>query len=74
MLTAKILFNSIISTIDARFMTMDILNFYLNTSLARPEYIRMSIHDIPEEIIIEYKLRNIFAPDNCIYIKIVLGM
>jgi hypothetical protein len=74
MLAAKILFNSIISTIGARFMTMDISNFYLNTPLARPEYIRMSIHDIPEEIIIEYKLRDILATDNCIYIKIVLSM
>ncbi|KAL7475979.1 hypothetical protein ACHAW6_001871 [Cyclotella cf. meneghiniana] len=55
MLTAKILINSVISTIGARFMTMDTSNFYLNTPLARPEYICMSIHDIPEEIIIEYK-------------------
>ena len=55
-------------------MTMDISNFYLNRPLARPEYIRMSIHSIPEEIIIEYKLCNLLAPDNCIYIKIVLGI
>eukprot|EP00975_Prorocentrum_lima_P039813 8365533-Prorocentrum_lima.AAC.1 len=59
MLVAKMLFNSVISTKGARFMTMDISNFYLMTPLTRPEYIRISLKDIPEEIIIEYKLREI---------------
>ena len=36
MLVAKLLFNSVISTPGARFMTMDISNFYLMTPLARP--------------------------------------
>jgi hypothetical protein len=35
----KMLFNSAISTKDARFMTMDISNFYLMTPLHRPEFI-----------------------------------
>ena len=51
MLVAKMLFNSVISTKNTRFMTMDIANFYLMTPLSRPEYIRVSIRDIPEEII-----------------------
>ena len=55
-------------------MTMDISNFYLNTPLKRPEYMRMKINDIPEEIIAEYKLRDLLEPDDCIYIMIVLGM
>ena len=29
----------------------------------------MSIHDIPKEIIIKYKLHNLLKPNNCIYIK-----
>ena len=36
MLVAKILFNSVISTRGARFMTLDISNFYLMTPLKRP--------------------------------------
>ena len=48
MLVAKNLFNSVISTKNARFMTMDIANFYLMTPLSRPEYIRVSIKDIPD--------------------------
>eukprot|EP00804_Cyclotella_cryptica_P030764 CCRYP_009164-RA/>CCRYP_009164-RA protein AED:0.15 eAED:0.16 QI:0/0/0/1/1/1/4/0/1045 len=74
MLAAKILFNSVISTAKARFMTMDISNFYLNTPLKRPEYIRMKLSDIPEEIITEYKLRDLVEPGDCVYIIIVLGM
>ena len=57
MLVAKILFNSVISTKGARFMTMDISNFYLMTPLARPEYIRVKLSDLPDEIINEYKLK-----------------
>jgi hypothetical protein len=53
MLIAKLLFNSVISTKGARFMTIDISDFYLMTPLKRPEFIRISINDIPEEIIIE---------------------
>jgi len=58
MLVAKILFNSIIFTKDAKFMTINISNFYLNSPLPRPEFVKIKINDIPEEIIKEYKLRN----------------
>ena len=57
MLVAKLLFNSVISTRGAKFMTMDISNFYLMTPLSRPEYIRIKLCDLPEEIIQEYNLR-----------------
>ena len=57
MLVEKILFNSVISTKGARFMTIDISNFYLITPLKQPEYIRIHIRDIQDEIITEYKLK-----------------
>eukprot|EP00985_Skeletonema_marinoi_P021651 scaffold13386_cov154-Skeletonema_marinoi.AAC.8 len=74
MLVAKMLFNSVISTKGARFMTMDISNFYLMTPLTRPEYIRISLKDIPEEIIIEYKLREIADDKGQVYIQANKGM
>jgi hypothetical protein len=43
-------------------MTMDVGNFYLNTPLIRPEFLRIYIDDIPEEIINEYKLRDMATP------------
>ena len=74
MLVAKTLFNSVISTPGAKFMTMDISNFYLMTPLKRPEYIRMKLADIPQEIIDEYKLKTIAKPDGSIYIVANKGM
>jgi hypothetical protein len=52
-IVAKLLFNSVISTKGARFMTIDISDFYLMTPLKRPKFICISINNIPEEIIIE---------------------
>jgi hypothetical protein len=74
MLVAKMLLNSVISTKGARFMTMDISNFYLMTPLHRPEFIRMKLSDIPDEVIKEYKLREKATPDGSIYIRAKRGM
>jgi len=63
------LFNSIISSKDARFMTMDISNFYLMTPLHHPEFIRIKLGDIPDEVIEEYKLREKATKNGSIYIK-----
>ncbi|KAL7528154.1 hypothetical protein ACHAXR_005043 [Thalassiosira sp. AJA248-18] len=53
---------------------MDISNFYLMTPLKRPEYIRMKITNIPQEIIDEYKLKEIDTNDGSIYIMAICGM
>ena len=74
MLVAKTLFNSVISTLGAKFMTMDISNFYLMTPLKRPEYIRIKLTDIPQEIIDEYKLMDKATPDGSIHIVASKGM
>ena len=74
MLVAKMLFNSVISTKDARFMTMDISNFYLMTPLHRPEFIRLKLTDIPEEVIEEYKLKEKATKNGSIYIRAKRGM
>jgi hypothetical protein len=74
MLVAKILFNSVISTPGARFMTMDISNFYLMTPLLRPEYIRIKLSDLPEEIIQQYNLRDKANKHGMIFVKVTKGM
>jgi hypothetical protein len=74
MLVAKILFNSVISTPGARFMTMDISNFCLMTPLLRPEYLRIKLSDLPDEIIKEYKLRDKVTKNGSIYIEVTKGM
>ncbi len=68
------LFNSVISTKDALFMTMDISNFYLMTPLHCPEFICMKLSDISDEVIKEYKLREKATKNGSIYIKAKRGM
>ena len=74
MLLVKILFNSVISTDGAKFMTADIKDFYLNTPLQRYEYVRLRLPDIPDEIIAEYNLMNVATPDGSVYIEVQKGM
>jgi hypothetical protein len=74
MLVAKMLFNSINSTKDARFVTMDISNIYLMTPLHCPEFIRMKLSDIPDEVIEECKLREKATKNGSIYIRAKRGM
>ena len=54
--TIKLLLNRMISLADARFMTADVKTFYLNTPMKYPEYMRIPIKLIPNEIREEYKI------------------
>eukprot|EP00804_Cyclotella_cryptica_P019034 CCRYP_014448-RA/>CCRYP_014448-RA protein AED:0.34 eAED:0.34 QI:0/0/0/1/1/1/3/0/481 len=74
MLTTKILLNNVVSTIGARFMTIDIKDFYLNTPMARPEFMRLKLSDMPENIIEHYTLRSIATDDRYVYVRIQKGM
>jgi hypothetical protein len=71
--TAKILFNSVLSDRNSKFMGMDLKNFYLNTPLDRYEYMRLPIDIIPDEILEQYNLLPM-AHKGYIYIEIQKGM
>jgi hypothetical protein len=71
--TAKILINSVISTQDAKFLVIDINNFYLNTPLDRFEYMVINLASLPQETIEKYDL-NELAQDGKVYIEIQKGM
>ena len=66
----KMHWNSVLSTNKAKYMTMDISNMYLNTPLDCFEYMRMSLVDIPQEIIDEYNLSDLLTPHGWIYMEI----
>ncbi len=74
LLTIKILINSIISTAGAKFMTMDIKDFYLNTLMARYEYMQLRIADMLDDAIEHSNLRDKATPDGYIYCEIQMGM
>jgi hypothetical protein len=71
--TAKILFNSVLSTPGAKFMTIDIKNFYLNTPMKSFEYMRIPVSHIPDDIIHEYSLADKIS-NGAIYVEIRKGM
>ena len=48
MLTVKLLFNNVTSTPGAKFMSLDISNFYLMAPMTRYEYVRMNLDDFPD--------------------------
>ena len=51
-ITAKIIFKSVLlSTKNAKFMCIDISNFYLNNPMNRYDYMKLPLDIIPEEII-----------------------
>jgi hypothetical protein len=71
--TAKILINSVISTPGAKFLVIDIKNFYLNTPLGRFEYMVINLASLPQETIEKYDL-NELAQDGQVYIEIQKDM
>ena len=71
--TAKILFNSVISSPQARFGVLDIGNFYLGTPMLRYEYMFINISDIPDDIVQKYNLKAI-AKNGKVYVEIRKGM
>ena len=55
-------------------MTMDIKDFYLNTPMARFEYMHLRIANMPEDVIAQYNLREKATPDGYVYCEIHKGM
>jgi hypothetical protein len=53
---AKILINSVISTLGAKLLVIDINNFYLTTPLGRFEYMVINLSSLPQETINKYNL------------------
>ncbi|KAL7474421.1 hypothetical protein ACHAW6_000393 [Cyclotella cf. meneghiniana] len=74
MLTNKILFNSVISTNDVHFMTIDNKDFYLNTPMECPKYMQLKLADIPDYFLALYKINQLTTTDGYVYSLIQKGM
>jgi hypothetical protein len=71
--TAKVLINSIVSTLGAKFLVIDINNIYLNTPLAQFKYMVINLSSLPQETIDKYDLIEL-SQDGKVYIEIQKGM
>ena len=52
----KMMINSVLSRRNAKLAAFDVKNFYLDTPMGNPEYVRVQLKDIPQEFIDEYNL------------------
>ena len=58
LITIKLLLNLVVSTPSAKFMTMDIKDFYLGIALTRKQYMRIHRNQIPTETIKYFHLED----------------
>ena len=68
--TAKLFINSTLSTKGARFMVMDISNFYTHNHFIDYQYMQFAMSEIPQEIIDEHNLETIVNEDGYCYAEI----
>ena len=75
LLESKLLFNSTISDAKkgARFMSLDLKDFFLATPMHRPEYMKIPYKYFPEDIRKKYNL-HLLVHDGYIYVRIKKGM
>lgn len=74
LLETKLLLNSTISQPTARFMSIDISNFFLSSTIPEPEFMKIHWSDIPEDILTRYNATNYMDTNNYIYFQIDKGM
>ena len=74
LLTIKLLLNSVVSTPGAKFLGLDLKDFYLNTPMDRPEFLRMKLSNFPEDVIKHYNLNDKADNKGFIYVHCERGM
>ena len=70
----KLLLNIIVSTLNAKFTTIDIEYFYLDTLMAQSKYMRFKLSDLPESVVQHYYLEEKTTRDGYVYVKIKRGV
>ncbi len=74
MMLVKLMLNSVVSTMKAKFICMDISNFYMNKPLDRYKYLKLKLTDIPQEVINKYDLISKATSNRHVYVKVCKGM
>ena len=52
----KLILNSIVSTLNAKFMAIDIKDFYLSTPMVRSKYMCLKLSDLTNSVVQQYKI------------------
>ena len=72
--TFKMHINSTLSQPKRKYCSFDVKSFYLNTPMEHPEYMKMNIAQILDEIVSEYSLKSKVHTNGSVYIEINKGM
>ena len=72
--TVKLLLNSIVSIINAKFMTIDIKDFYLNTPMERSKYMHLKLSDLPKSEAQQYNMEAKETKGGYVHVDIKRGM
>jgi hypothetical protein len=73
-MTVKMHLNSVISTKGAQYCTFYLKDFYLNTPMEQPEYMRMKLSNLLQEFADLFNLTKIAEDNGNLYIKVQKGM
>ena len=73
LITANLIFDSVLSTKNVKLMCAEISNLYPNNPMKTYEYMKLPLENIPEEIIQQYNLRNL-THKGFVYMEIQKGM
>ena len=74
LLTVKLLLNCVISTPGAKFITIDIKDFYLNTPMSYCKYMQLKLSNLPNDFIKQYNIASKVTKDGYVYVEIRQGM
>ena len=76
MLETKLLVNSTISDskYGAKFLSADIVNYFLASPMKRSEYMKVRLKHLPKDIIDKYNINSIATSDGFVYVRIDKGM
>ena len=74
LITAKLLLNSVVSTLGSKFLGLDIKDYFLGTPLSRMEYAKIAVKLIPKIIMDLYDLYDNKVVDGYVWFKISRGM
>ena len=71
--TTKLLWNSVISTPGARYMCIDIKDYYLNNAMDAPEFMWVPVAMLPQQVMDAYHLAPLVR-NNMVLVRIEKGM
>ena len=69
----KLMMKNVLSRKGAKFITYDICNYYLETPLKYPQYVKIKLTDIPQYFIEEYNLHE-YVHEGWVYLEILNGV